>query len=50
MKNIIVAETEEEIIDAIVNYDKKIKKLNNKNNSNNKKFNKELEKEIESLL
>ena len=50
MKNIIVAETEKEIIDAIVNYDKKIKKLNNKNNSNNQKFNKELEKEIESLL
>lgn len=50
MKNIIVAETEEEIIDAIVNYGKKIKNLNNKNNSNNKRFNKELEKEIESLL
>lgn len=50
MKNIIVAETDEEIIDAIVNYDKKIKKLNNKNNSNNKQFNEKLEKEIESIL
>lgn len=50
MKNIIVAETDEEIIDAIVNYDKKIKKLNNKNNSNNKQFNEKLEKEIEKII
>ena len=49
MKNIIVAETEKEIIDAIVNYDKKIKKLNNKNNSNNKQFNEKLESLIEEL-
>lgn len=50
MRNIIVAETDEEIRDAIVNYDKKVKKLNNKNNSNNETFNKELEKEIEKLF
>lgn len=50
MGNIIVAETDEEIRDAIVNYDKRVKKLNNKNNSNNETFNKELEKEIEKLF
>ena len=50
MKNIIVAETDEEIIDAISNYDKIIKKLSNKNNSNNKEFNKKLEKEIEIII
>ena len=50
MKNIIVAETDEEIIDAIVNYEDKIKKLNNENNSNNKLFNEKLIKEIISLL
>lgn len=49
MKNIIVAEKEEEIIDAIVSYDKKIKKLNKKNNSNNKQFNEKLERLIEEL-
>lgn len=50
MKNIIVAEDENEIIDAIVNYDNKIKKLNSKNNSNNKKFCDKLKIEIESIL
>lgn len=38
MKNIIVAEDEKEIIDAVVNYSKIIKKLNNNNNSNNTEF------------
>lgn len=50
MKNIIVAETDEELIDAVSNYEKKIKKLSNKNNSNNKKFNNGLIKEIEDIL
>lgn len=51
MKNIIVAETEEEIIDAIINYNKKIDKLNkNNNNSNNKVFNSNLKKEINELF
>ncbi len=50
MKNIIVAETEEEIIDCIVNYDKKIAKLNSSNNSNNINFCKALAKEIEKIL
>lgn len=50
MKNIIVAETDKEIVDAIVNYDKKIKKLNSKNNSNNEEFCKRLNKEIEKIL
>lgn len=50
MKNIIVAETDEEIEDAIINYDKRIKIMNNKNKSNNKKFNEALIKEIEKIL
>lgn len=50
MKNIIVAESEEEIIDAIVNYDKKTQKLNSSNDSNNKKFNEMLLQEIEKIL
>ena len=48
--NIIVAETNEEIIDSIVNYDKKTKKMNNSNASNNTEFCKRLEKEIISIL
>lgn len=48
--NIIVAETDEEIIDSIVNYDKKIKKMNNSNASNNAEFCKRLEEEINSIL
>lgn len=50
MKNIIVVETDEEIKEAILNYEKKIKKLNSKNNSNNKLFCEKLEQEIESIL
>lgn len=49
MKNIIVAETEEELIDSITNYNKKIEILSGDLASNNKKFNIELEKEIEQL-
>lgn len=50
MGNIIVAETDEEIEDAIINYKEKIKKINNLNSSNNKRFNEALIKEIESIL
>ena len=50
MGNIIVAETDEEIIDAIVNYDEKVKSLSNENKSNNKVFNEKLIKEIEEIL
>ena len=50
MKNIIVAEDDDQIIDAIINYDKKVKKLNNKNNSNNKEFNDLLKEEIEEII
>lgn len=50
MKNIIVAETDEEIIDSIVNYKKIIKKMNDELASNNKQFNIALAKEIESIL
>lgn len=50
MGNIIVAETDEEIIDAIVNYDEKVKCLSNENKSNNKVFNEKLIKEIEEIL
>ena len=50
MKNIIVVENKEELFDAIVNYDKKIKNLNGVNNSNNKIFNEKLKIEIEKIL
>lgn len=50
MKNIIVARNDEELIDAIINYDEKIKKLSNHNSSNNKKFNRDLQKEIKELF
>ena len=50
MKNIIVAENEEEIIDAIVNYDERIKNASGEISSNNKKFNEMLEEEIKKIL
>ncbi len=50
MKNIIVAESEEEIIDTIINYEKKTKKMNLSNSSNNKEFCNSLLKEIEKLF
>lgn len=50
MNNIIVAETNDEIIDAIIHYDNKIKKLNNCNNSNNQNFIKLLENEIRKII
>lgn len=49
-KNIIVAENDQEIEDAIVNYDIKIKKLNNNLNSNNKQFVEEMKNEIRKIL
>ncbi|MBE5952584.1 MAG: multidrug MFS transporter [Lachnospiraceae bacterium] len=49
-RNIIVAENDEEILDAIINYDSIISKLNVENYSNNKKFVGDLVKEIESLF
>lgn len=50
MKNIIVAENEEEIIDAIVNYDKKVKNISGKILSNNKKFNENIAEEVKKIL
>ena len=50
MKNIIVAETDEEIQDSIINYDKKIKELNKIENNNNKEFNKKFIKEINKII
>lgn len=50
MKNIIVAETNDEIIDSILNYNTKIKKMNSGNYSNNLKFNERLIKEITELF
>ena len=50
MGNIIVAETDEEIEDAILNYKEKVAKITNLNKSNNKNFNEALIKEIESIL
>ena len=50
MKNILVVDEIEELIDCVKNYDEKVKKMNNGNNSNNKKFNETLKKEIEEIL
>lgn len=50
MKNIIVADNEREIEDAIINYDKKIKNLIGSLNSNNEKFIKKLEEEIITIF
>ena len=50
MKNIIVAETDEEIINSIMNYDKIAKKMKNSNKTNNIKFNETLEKEIKKII
>lgn len=50
MKNILVVDEIEELIDCVKNYDEKVKKMNNGNNSNNKKFNENLKKEIEKIL
>lgn len=49
MKNIIVANTQEEIINSVVNYNQKVQNLSGDMESNNKKFNIELEKEIEKI-
>ncbi len=38
MKNIIVVENEDEMFEAILNYDEKVKKMNKVNFSNNEKF------------
>ena len=50
MKNIIVAETEEEIENAIINYSNIIGKLNNNNNSNNQVFNEKLQKVLQDMI
>lgn len=50
MKNIIVAESDEEIINSIVNYKEIIKKMTDELVSNNKQFNIALAREIESIL
>lgn len=50
MKNIIVAKTEEEIIDSIINYDEKVKKLSNEIASNNKVFNDKLENMVKEMF
>ena len=50
MCNIIVATSEEELIDAIINYDKKTKEILKSSFSNNKKFNVEFEKQIKEIM
>lgn len=50
LENIIVVENEEELKDAIFNYDEKVKKLNSFNELNNKKFNEMLKQEINELF
>lgn len=48
--NIIVAENESELIDAITNYNEKIKGMNKVDETNNKKFNENLLKQIRELF
>ncbi len=50
MRNIIVAENDEEIKNAIINYDNIIKKLSNYNKSNNQRFNNLLQEEIKKMF
>ncbi len=50
MKNIIVAENEEEIEEAIINYNEKIKKINNAVSSNNNNFIDELNKIVKEMI
>ena len=50
MNNIIVAESNEEIVDSIINYDNKINKLSRDSKSNNKNFIELLEKEVEKIF
>lgn len=50
MKNILVVETYDDIVDAITNYENKILELNKNSTSNNKKFNELLMKEIENIM
>lgn len=50
MNNIIVAENEEDIVDAITNYERKIKDISSEISSNNKEFVKGLEKELYQIL
>lgn len=50
MKNIIVAENEESIIDSIINYDEKIKNVSGKLLNNNMIFNEKLTEEIKKIM
>ena len=50
MKNIIVAENEKEIVDAIVNYDENVAHLSKVLNGNNTKFIKEFAEEMQKIF
>ena len=50
MKNIIVAEDDKNVIEAILNYDTKVKKMNKHKSSNNKEFCKKLLDEINKMF
>lgn len=50
MNNIIVAESNEEIVDSIINYGNKISKLSKEAKSNNKNFIELLEKEVKKIF
>ena len=50
MNNIIVAETEEDIIDSIVNYDNKVANASKSLMNNNEEFIKKFNEEIEKIL
>lgn len=50
MKNIIVADTVEELSKCILTYDNKVKLINKDITNNNKAFNEKLKKEIEDII
>lgn len=50
MKNIIVADTVEELEKCILTYDNKVKQINKDITNNNKAFNEKLKKEIEDII
>ena len=50
MKNIIVVESYEEMVESITNYEEKIKEIAGSMMSHNQVFNEEFEKEIEKMM
>lgn len=50
MRNIVVVENQEELLDAIINYDKKVKMLSREITFNNKIFNRDLNQIVNRML